>query len=265
MSSSLMPILWVLVALPTLLLFQRWIHRHLHGVAFLLTGNHNWSVVLYAIILFPGVVLHEFSHWLTAALVGVRTGAFSVLPRRQKDGTLQLGFVEYYKTNRVGPLRESLIGAAPLIIGTAVILLISYRIFDVTRLAAAVQSGDVDTMTPALTQLFGTADFLLWLYLLFAIGNAMMPSSSDRRAWPAFAAIMLAATAIVYLLGLGDLIGPGIAGPVATLFGYLGVAFSLAIGVDVFFAILIFALEWLLSRLKGVDLVYSNVNLPPSN
>ena len=119
-----MPFIWVALTLPILLFLQRWIHRHLHGVAFLLTGNKNWAVVLYAIILFPGVLLHEFSHWLTATLLGVRTGSFSVLPRTKSDGSVQLGYVEYYKTSSVGPIRESLIGSAPLVTGTAVILLI---------------------------------------------------------------------------------------------------------------------------------------------
>jgi hypothetical protein len=263
MTVDLMPILWVLITLPILLLSQRWIHRHLHGVAFLLTGNKNWALALYAIMLFPGVLLHELSHWLTATLVGVRTGSFSLLPRAKEDGTVQLGYVEYYKTGSVGPLRESLIGSAPLIFGTAVVLLIALRIFDVESLGLALNSGDVDDLTLALSDLFVTGDILLWLYLLFAIGNAMMPSASDRRAWPAFALIMLVFATVVYLLGLQQVIVTELAGPVATVFGYLGLAFSLTIGVNLFFIFLIHLFESLLSRFRGVDLVYSKVNQSP--
>ena len=102
MSINLMPFLWVAVALIALQFLQRWIHRHLHGVALLITGNKNWAIILYAIILFPGVLLHEASHWLTAKILGVRTGSFSVIPKAGKDGTIQLGYVEYYKTQSVG-------------------------------------------------------------------------------------------------------------------------------------------------------------------
>jgi hypothetical protein len=168
----------------------------------LLTGNKNWAVVLYAIVLFPGVLLHEISHWITATLLGVRTGSFSVLPRTKSDGSIQLGYVEYYKTSSVGPIRESLIGSAPLVAGTAVIILIGFYVFDVTTLAAAVEAGDIDLLTQAIGALFATGDFLLWLYLIFAISNAMMPSASDRRAWPAFALILFVFAVLLYLLWL---------------------------------------------------------------
>lgn len=259
-----MPFFWAAITLPILLFMQRWIHRHLHGLAFLLTGNKNWAIVVYAIILFPGVLLHEVSHWLTAAILGVRTGSFSVLPKAKSDGSIQLGYVEYYKSASLGPIRESLIGSAPLITGTAAILFISLNVFDIPSLMSAIELGDVDILARALSTLFSTGDFLLWLYLLFAISNAMMPSASDRRAWPAFLLIVLAVSAILYLLGLQDLFLQGLTGPVATIFGYLALAFSLTIGVDLFFMFAIYSLEWLLSRLKGVEVVYSNVDTPPS-
>jgi hypothetical protein len=228
----------------------------------LLTGNKNWAVVLYAIVLFPGVLLHEISHWITATLLGVRTGSFSVLPRTKSDGSIQLGYVEYYKTSSVGPIRESLIGSAPLVAGTAVIILIGFYVFDVTTLAAAVEAGDIDLLTQAIGALFATGDFLLWLYLIFAISNAMMPSASDRRAWPAFALILFVFAVLLYLLRLQDLFLSGVVGPASTVFGYLGLAFSLTIGVDLFFMLSIHLLEWLVSRIKGVALVYGSKDTP---
>jgi hypothetical protein len=184
-----MPFIWVILAFIILLLLQRWIHTHLHGLSLLLTGKPERAVYLYALVLFPGVLLHELSHWLTATLLGIRTGKFSLLPQRQKDGSITLGYVEYYKDSGLGPIRESLVGGAPLLTGTAVILLISYTVLDVTRLAEAVQTGHIDNLYLALDELLATPYFFLWLYLLFAIGNAMMPSPSDRRAWPAFLGI----------------------------------------------------------------------------
>ena len=161
-----MPFIWVTLALPCLYFLQRWIHRHLHGVALLLTGNKQWAIILYAIVLFPGVLLHELSHWITARLLGVKTGKFSVLPRTIAGGSVQLGYVEYYKTSKVGPFRESLIGSAPLITGTAVVILIAFKIFDVPALSAAISSGDLELFSNALLDLFETPDFLIWL-----IGN----------------------------------------------------------------------------------------------
>ncbi|HQF71783.1 MAG TPA: hypothetical protein PLH39_10945, partial [Promineifilum sp.] len=117
MNDPWMPFLAAAVALVLLVFLQRWIHAHLHGVSLLLTGRAELALVVYAIILFPGVLLHEASHWLSATLLGVRTGGVSLLPRRQPDGTLQLGYVEYYRGRTLDPLRESLIGGAPLIAG----------------------------------------------------------------------------------------------------------------------------------------------------
>ncbi|MGD2078985.1 MAG: hypothetical protein PVH18_11415 [Chloroflexota bacterium] len=251
-----MPFIWVAITLPILSLLGRWIHRHLHGLATLVTGNANWAVILYALILLPGVLLHELSHWITAKLLRVRTGAFSILPKIGRDGTVQLGSVEYYKTRGVGPIRESLIGSAPLVAGTAVVLLITFRIIDVDSLAIAIETGQVDRLTEAIATLFDTSDFLLWLYLLFAISNAMMPSASDRRAWPAFAAIMIAFALVLILLGVQDDLINTLAGPAATVFGHLGLAYSLVIGVDIFFIFIIYVLEQLISRIRGVELVY---------
>ena len=132
MNDPWMPFLAAAVALLILVFLQRWIHTHLHGVSLLLTGRPEWAVIVYAVVLFPGVFLHEASHWLAATLTGVRTGGVSLMPRHQPDGTLQLGYVEYYKGRTLGPFRESLIGAAPLIAGTAVIP-VSYTHLDVYK------------------------------------------------------------------------------------------------------------------------------------
>jgi hypothetical protein len=251
-----MPLLWVILGFFVLLLLQRWIHTHLHGLALLLSGRPEYAVIVYAIVLFPGVLLHEVSHWLSASLLAVRTGKFSLIPRRQPDGSIQLGYVEYYKDRGLGPIRESLIGGAPLISGTAVIWLIGWHIFDVPTVTAALQSGDIDQLALALGGLFQTTDFFVWLYLLFAISNAMMPSASDRRAWPAFLLLMGGAAIGVYLLGLADVLVANLTGPAVAIFGYLGLALWLAIAVDLVFMAFIALLEAGLSRLRGVRVNY---------
>lgn len=251
-----MPFIWAAVGLICLIFMQRWIHAHLHGISLLLVGRPDWAVIVYAVILFPGVVLHEASHWLTATLLGVRTGGVSLLPRRQPDGSLQLGYVEYYKGRTLGPIRESLIGAAPLISGTAVILLIGHRIFSVTSLADAIRAGDVAILSDAMLQLLATPNVLVWLYLIFAISNAMLPSRSDRHAWPGFLVIMLIATAVVAYLGRNTGLMGELARPVSILFGYLGTAFSIAIAVDLVCMAVIALIEWILGRIRGASVVY---------
>ncbi|MCZ2114500.1 MAG: hypothetical protein LC131_11810 [Anaerolineae bacterium] len=256
MNDPLMPFIWAAAALVCLILMQRWIHTHLHGISLLLVGRADWAVIVYAVVLFPGVVLHEASHWLMATLLGVRTGKMSLLPRRQADGSLQLGYVEYYKGPSLGPARESLIGAAPLISGTAVILLIGHHIFGVTSLADAVRAGDVAVLGHALAQALDAPNALVWLYLVFAISSAMLPSRSDRHAWPAFLAIMAVVLAVVAYLGRNTGLIDGLARPVTVLLGYLGTAFSIAIAVGLVCMALIAAIEWTFGRIRGVSVVY---------
>lgn len=256
MDSVLIPFLWAVVAFLVLLLMQRWIHRHLHGVSMLLTRRADWAVIIYSLVLLPGVFLHELSHWLMATLLRVRTGSFSLIPRRQPDGSIVLGYVEYYKGPSLGPVRESLVGGAPLIAGTAVILLIGTKIFSVTDLTAAIQSGDLAQLTLAFQQTLATNDIFVWLYLLFAVSNAMMPSPADRRAWPGFLLTLGAVSLALYLLGLTDVILSELSMPFATAVGYLGTAFSLSIAVDILFILLIGLIEWLVGRILGVSVVY---------
>lgn len=258
MAGALMPLIWVLVALLALVLLQRWIHAHLHGVSLLITGKPEYALIIYTIVLFPGVLLHEVSHWLAATLLGVKTGRLSVMPKRQRDGTLQLGYVEYYKGSTLGPIRESLIGAAPLLAGTLVILLIGVRAFGVTDLAAAVRTGDIDILAAAMGDLFQSSFTILWVYLIFAVSNAMLPSKSDRRAWPAFLLILLGVAVFLNLIGLQERLAERVAGPTVTVLGYLGTAFSIAVAVDLVFVLAIALLESLFSRLRGMSVVYGD-------
>lgn len=254
--SSLTPIIWAFVTFPIVWFMERWIHRHLQGLVLILTGNINWSILIYAILLFPGVLLHELSHWLTAILLGLRTGKFSVWPSVSADGHIRLGYVEYYKDRSVGPIRESLVGGAPLIYGTISILLIGFYIFNATELLVLLNSGTPTAVGEVLERVFQTDDALLWLYLLFAVSNAMMPSPSDRKAFPAFFTILAIIVAALYFLGFEEALWNGLVGPVAIVFGYLGMAFTMTIGVNILFMLLIWLLETVSSRLRGRTVNY---------
>jgi hypothetical protein len=107
-----------------------------------------------------------------------------------------------------------------------------------------------------MAQLMATPNILVWLYLIFAVSNAMLPSKSDRHAWPAFLIIMGIVAVIVALLGRDTAVFDNLARPVAVLFGYLGTAFSIAIAVDLLCIAIIALVEWMLGRLRGASVVY---------
>ena len=256
MYQSLAPIIWVFITLGVLFFIERWIHQHMQGIAFLLTGSVQWSVLIYALILFPGVFLHELSHWIMAKLLLVRTGRFSVWPSLQPDGTIRLGYVEFYKTKHMAPIRESLIGGAPLIFGIGAILLIGQYVFEANNLAQLVIGGTPEAIGTALSEVFSTADAWIWLYLLFAISNAMMPSPSDRKAWPLVGMILTILLFLFYFAGFEDAMWQALIGPVTDLAGYLLLAFAITIVVDIFFVAVILIFELTVTKLLRKKISY---------
>src|SRR3972149_5364942 len=107
-------LIWFILMLLPLVLLQRLLHREIQAVILITTRNPPLTIGLFSILFFPGVFLHELSHFLMAKLLGVRTGSFSIIPRPLQNGRLQLGYVATAKTDIV---RDSLVGAAPLIAG----------------------------------------------------------------------------------------------------------------------------------------------------
>ena len=119
--------LWLVVLLLLLVWLKREINGRLLHVGWLLFHHEQAAILLYFLIMLPGIVIHEVSHLLVAAVLGVRAGGLSLRPQVRRDG-LQLGSVQVARTDVV---RESLIGLAPLIGGSVTVLLIAGFIFEI--------------------------------------------------------------------------------------------------------------------------------------
>lgn len=235
-----------------LVLLEKWIHRHLHGAALLISGHDQAAIYLYAVLLFPGVALHEFSHWLMATLLGVRAGRIQLLPERGRDGRVRLGAVQVQKVDAV---RGSLIGAAPLLTGSLAVLAIGYLAFDIGQAGQALLSGDPAAMTRAAMAMLETPDMWLWLYLVFAVANAMLPSSADRQTWPPVIAFLVLAAVVAYLAG--GLVWMGSLAPLVNAgLRWLAVAFAITLVADAPFVVLIAVAEWGVGALRGQRVYY---------
>ncbi len=239
---------WLVVSLAIMYPLKRWISTHLQGVAFLLTGSPQAAMWVFWVMFLPGTFLHEISHWLTAKMLGVKTGKFSLWPKKRR-GQLQMGAVQV----EVGdPFRHSLIGLAPLIFGSIAVLLIGQGRLKLGDVGAALNSGDLEIILNALTKIFSTPDIWLWLYLIFSISNAMLPSASDRESW--WSVLLYLGLALFLAVGLG--VNPTLA-PEVQAFGLAVIsqllyAFVITIFVDIFFIIVIALIEtffaWVLGR-----------------
>jgi hypothetical protein len=175
-----------------------WITKHVQGVGYLITGDGQIALVLYFVLMLPGVLIHELSHALAAWLLGVKVRHLSIgIRRKRRGGQVSLGSVEVAGAD---PLRGSLIGLAPLISGCAAILIINSQVFGLNT-----QAGfSLSLFWQKLQSAYYVPDFWLWVYLVFAISNAMLPSAADRRTWGIALLFLAFVGALVYFSGLFD-------------------------------------------------------------
>ncbi len=244
---------WLLLALVPLILLERWIHRHLQGLWLLLLRDADMALVMYSLMMLPGVLLHEGSHWIAATLLGVRAGRFSVIPKRLPNGNLRLGYVE---TESADVVRESLIGAAPLIFGVAAIVFMGYSRLGVGPVGETLARGDLLGALAAAQAMIERPDFWLWVYLLFTVANSMLPSASDRRAWGPVAVGIAALTGLMFYAGLGPTLVDSFGGVLEAATRVVAAGFTLTVGLNVLIVPLLWGVEWAVTRLTGMKVNY---------
>ena len=237
-----MPSFILLVTLLALLWAQRWITRNLQELGMYWLNDPDATLILYFVTMLPGVVVHELSHWLMAKGLFVRVSRPKLGPvRKERSRRVSLGSVRVGKVDR---FRAGLIGVAPLLGGTAVILLIGHLVLGVGELAEGMGGQGVRGIVDGLGEMAGVADFWLWLYLIFSVANAMMPSESDM-ATVRPVLIFLGIVAVVLLIVTGvPTISPETVQTVNGMAGFLGSAFVLTLAVDLLFMTLIGLMLW---------------------
>ncbi len=249
---SWLPLFGLAVTLVLLLVIERWIHRHLQGMMLLLAGDREIAVVLYALPLMPGIILHEVSHALAAKLLGVRSGRVSIQPKLAGE-RIQLGFVPVAETDFV---RASLIGLAPLVTGSVFILLIGYVVFDIGAMQQGVAAGDWATVARDLPKMMRVPDAWLWAYLIFAVSNTMLPSQSDRASWMPILLLMLLIVSLTWVAGLGPTIVERLGQPLDLAAPWLAATYGFTILADLPFVLVVALLERLLGYVKGMRVEY---------
>jgi hypothetical protein len=248
MLGTWMPLIALVATILPLLWAKRWITRQLQELSWLWMGDADAALIIYFVIVLPGVVLHELSHWLMAWALGVPVRKLSLGPVRKGRGSrVSLGSV---RVGSVDPVRSSLIGLAPLLGGSAAILLIGYLVLHVDEVARAMASGGGVGIRQGLEQLVQAGDLGLWLYLIFAISNAMLPSESDMEAVRPVLIFLGLVAALVLLVAGVPAIPDAIVQGVNVLAGYLASAFGLTLAVDLVFIVIILLLLWLTRWLR---------------
>ncbi len=244
-------LLWFVFTLLPLVLLQRFLHREIQAVFLILSRSSEITIALFSIIFLPGVFLHEFSHYLMAVILGVPAARFSLIPQTLPNGRLQLGYVETAKTDIV---RDSLIGAAPLIAGTAFVAYLAATRLELSSLWEMMRNGQWNLIWLGITLLPQVRDFPLWFYLAFTVSSTMLPSQSDRHAWLPLGVVIGILLALAALTGAGPWMLSNLEPALNTFLRSVAVIVGLSAVLHAVLIVPTFALHRMFARITGVDI-----------
>jgi hypothetical protein len=243
---------WLLLMLGPLLFAQRWLHQEIQLVFYLITRSQALALGLFSLLFFPGVLLHELSHYLMARLLGVRTGRLSLLPSLMENGKLRLGFVETEETDL---LRDALVGTAPLITGGVVVAYLGISRLGLLSLAGFLGQADWPGFWQGLLSLPEQSDFWLWFYLAFCISSTMLPSASDRRTWLPVLLFALVLVGLAMLIGAGPWLMENVAPRFDSAMRALATVFGISLSLHLVLLLPFRLLRGLIAGLAGVRIV----------
>lgn len=233
--------LFFALALTIMLAISRWIIRRVQIIGLRVTGSGKATILGYYLLMFPGILLHELSHYFMARLMGLKVGKFRMGPKQRRNA-IELGSVTIASG---GHLRDSLVGLAPFLVGTGVLLVISYLVFDVDALNVAWAAGGWAGVFRQVSRLWTVPDFWLWVYVIFVVSNAMTPSPADREPWLIAGLYLLLALLVVWFLGGVPLIAEAMRDRTFGALQMLTLSFLFTLGVN----LAIGAVLWLIDSL----------------
>ena len=144
-----------------------------------ITRSQTVTIHLLSFLFLPGVIIHELAHMFVASLLFVRVGEIEFFPQIKEDG-VKLGSVAIGQTD---PVRRTLIGIAPVLVGLAVII------------------GSLWFFTSDVLLINPVIKYILLIYILFEVGNTMFSSKKDMEGTVAFLSAIIVILFVVFIAG----------------------------------------------------------------
>lgn len=223
LADAIPTLLTLTVTLFILALLSRQISLRIQSITAYVTRSPDMAMVTVFLLFLPGIIIHEFSHWIVAKVLGLRPSRFRVWPKRQ-GGYIGLGSVSIRSG---GMWLDSLVGLAPLVAGTVIVALIGYQVFGSDALLAVLAQNQWSKTATVFLTAISARDGAVWAYLVFAIANSMMPSRSDRQPVMPLLLYVAFAAIVYFVIGLpGD--------PFTALLGWMAPMFQIVTGAILF-------------------------------
>jgi hypothetical protein len=246
------PLLYLILLLVPMIYLQRFLQREIQAVFLLITRQPEISVALFSLLFFPGVLLHETSHFLMARLLGVRTGRFSIIPKKLDGGRLQLGYVETAKTDL---FRDAFIGLAPLLSGGIFVAYIGVSHLKLNTIWVNIRLEQLSSVNQAIKTIVGQPDFWLWFYLLFAVSSTMLPSASDRRAWVPLTLVILGLAGLIVIFGAGPWVLTKFGLTLRAAINAVFIVFGITVIIHLILSPPIWLIRKIISRIVGLQVI----------
>jgi hypothetical protein len=157
---------------------------HLMGISgFDGNGSVLGRIVFYFLV-FPGVVLHEGSHFLACLLTRTKVSRFAPFsPGRSNDGRFVLGYVRHER--RAFPV-GAIIGLAPILLNPLALLFVTALLTPLTLQEVAHPSIEVMGKEIFASGFLSDTPLLatVWLYLSLSCALGSVPSREDLSSLP---------------------------------------------------------------------------------
>ncbi|NMB56687.1 hypothetical protein GYA19_01965 [Candidatus Beckwithbacteria bacterium] len=217
---------------------SRLLTQNLFNFFFILTKSRQWSINLLAVLLLPGTIVHELSHWFVAELFGVATGEINLMPRDEGSG-IKMGSVKIAKADI---FRRTFIGLAPFFMGMILITLASHFLPNNLSMIANLSLQQI---------LFS----LIALLVIFLISNTMFSSAKDMEvAFVPFAITVVILLAFYYF----DIqLTSKITEPINNLLTKVNYAFLVTIIIDALFFLIVKVSLHFSSKMLKRTIVYN--------